>query len=199
MKADALIVHHGLFWKFHGTRTITKAFGNRVRPLIKNDINLLGYHLPLDAHLEIGNAISLANKIGVSNVKPFGDHKGSPTGIQGTIGIKLKASELKNKLETILNHSVLHSSPDDDQIIQSIGIITGGANSDWILAQKNNLDAFLTGEMSEHDWHEAKESEVHMFAGGHNATEKFGPLSLMDHISHRFKIDCEFIDSENPA
>ena len=197
-KADALIVHHGLFWKFHGVRTITHAFAKRVKPLIKNDINLFGYHLPLDAHPEIGNAKILANQLEMKDCGPFGNHKGVSTGIHGTFVSPQKPSELKLKLEKILDHNVLHSCP-DDRPIKTLGIITGGANGDWVHCLSDNLDAYLTGEMSEHDWHEAKESGVHMFAGGHHATERFGIQALQGLISKEYGVETIFIDSQNPA
>ena len=197
--ADTLIVHHGLFWSFHGTKPLKGPFAKRVFPLVKNDINLFGYHLPLDAHEVVGNAAQIADKIDLINRKPFGDHKGSPTGISGSFRKPIKATELSTLLETTLSHTILHSSPDDNQMIKSIGIITGGANSDWILSMKQGLDAYLTGEMSEHDWHESKESGVHMFAGGHNATEQFGVQALMKKVEKDFDLECIYIPSENPA
>lgn len=198
LDADALVVHHGLFWKFHGTRPIKGAFGKRVRPLIQNEMNLFGYHLPLDANGDVGNAVSLGKLLGMTEFKPFGDYKGSPTGVSGKIS-KIKASELAKKLESVLGHAVIHSNPEDNNI-KSIGIITGGANSDWILAQRAGLDAYITGEISEHDWHEAKESNMHFFAGGHNATEKFGIQSLMDDLKKQFpNCDHHYIPSDNPA
>lgn len=198
-KVDTLIVHHGLFWSFHGVRTITGPFARRVKPLIENNINLIGYHLPLDAHPKVGNAAAIANKLGLLAQKPFGDHKGSPTGIQGELPKPLKAKELKEVFEEILDHNVILSTPNPDQVIVSIGIITGGANGDWIHAEANGLDSYLTGEISEHDWHEAKEAGIHMFAGGHNATERFGVQELMAHLEKEFKIECFYFDSLNPA
>ncbi len=200
--ADTLIVHHGLFWKFHGTRTITGAFGKRVKPLIKNDINLLSYHLPLDAHMEVGNAASIAKKIDLANIKPFGDHKGMPTGVKGKLITPLTANDFGKKLMGVLEHNVIVSTHDQDAIIKTVGIITGGANSDWIQAKRDGLDAYITGEISEHDWHEAQESELHYFAGGHNATEQFGVQELMKHLYEKFNDkDLEFfyIPSSNPA
>jgi dinuclear metal center YbgI/SA1388 family protein len=196
--ADTLIVHHGLFWKFHGIRTITHAFAKRVKPLIKNDINLFGYHLPLDAHPEIGNAKTLANHLGLKECGPFGNHKGASTGIHGTFSLPQKPIELKEKLEKVLDHKVLHSCP-SDKPIKTLGIITGGANGDWVHCLSKNIDAYLTGEMSEHDWHEAKESGIHMFAGGHHATERFGIQALQELISKEYGLETIYIDSQNPA
>lgn len=197
--AEALVVHHGLFWKFHGPRPITGPFGRRVSALIKHEINLFAYHLPLDGHPELGNAASLAQLIGLNNLKPFGEGKmrGSYTGVKGEIN--LTTSELKTKLEKILNHPVMVSSPEANRPLRSLGIITGGANSEWRLAQKEGLDAYLTGEMSEHDWHEAKEAGITMFAGGHHATEQFGIQSLMNHLQEKFNCECVYLESTNPA
>ena len=130
IKADALIVHHGLFWKFHGTKTLTGAFYKRVAPLLKNDINLLGYHLPLDAHPEVGNAKALATLLEMGELKPFGAYKGATTGLMGSLPFALDGSELKTILETKLSHSVLYSNPIEGKKIKTIGIITGGANSE---------------------------------------------------------------------
>jgi dinuclear metal center YbgI/SA1388 family protein len=197
-KADALIVHHGLFWKFHGVRTLTDSFGKRVLPLARHHVNLYSYHLPLDAHLECGNAATLAEKIGLTKLSAFGDHKGMPTGVKGVFQKPLRPCELKEKLEGLLDHQVLHSAP-QEKVISSMGIITGGANGDWVHAQTAKLDAYLTGEMSEHDWHEAQEGGVHMFAGGHHATEKFGIQALQKMIEEEFSIETLYIDSPNPA
>lgn len=199
LKADTLIVHHGLFWKFHGTRTITGPFYKRIAPLIKNNINLYSYHLPLDAHIEIGNAASLAKILGVKNISPFaqGKNKDAFMGVKGQIN--LTVDELKKLLEEKLKKSILLSTPSAQKQLNSVGIITGGANSEWKLALKDNLDAYITGEMSEHDWHEAKESEIVMFAGGHHATEQFGIQTLKKKIETEFKLECVYIDSNNPA
>lgn len=199
--ADALIVHHGLFWKFHGPKTITSVFAKRVRPLIKNDINLFGYHLPLDAHLEVGNAAALALALGLEDIAPFGEHKGAHLGVKASFKDGASANAFKKTLEGVLQHNVIHSSPEKSEI-KTVGIITGGANSHWKEALNEGLDAYITGEISEHDWHDAKEAGIHYFAGGHHATEVFGPKALMRHLQERFeKKGCEylFIPSANPA
>lgn len=198
--ACALIVHHGLFWKFHGTKPMIGPFYERIAPLIKNDINLYAYHLPLDAHLEVGNAFSLATKLGLNQITPFGQVKKNSLGAKGVLSTPCKGEELKEKIKSALNHEVIYSSPNKSEIISTIGIITGGANSEWKCALSENVQAYITGEMSEHDYHEAKEAGIHMFAGGHHATEKWGVISLMNKIKKDFPaIECKFLDSDNPA
>jgi len=128
----------------------------------------------------------------------FGDHEGMPTGIQIKFKKPIEPKTLRNLLEQKLGHNVIHSKP-NDELIHSMGIITGGANSGWRECIKENLDAYLTGEMSEHDYHEAKEEGIHFFAGGHHATERGGVLQLKDYLQEKFNIDCVFFDSDNLA
>ena len=197
--ADALIVHHGLFWSFHGNKTLTGPFAKRVFPLVKNDISLFAYHLPLDAHFEVGNAATVAGKIGLVSLESFGDYKGSSTGIKGKFKMPIVIKDLKESLTNIFNKNVLLASPDENSTVENMAIITGGANSEWALAKKEGLDCYLTGEMSEHDWHESQEAGIHMFAGGHHATEQFGIQALMEKLSKTFKIEVNYFDSKNPA
>lgn len=198
-RADALIVHHGLLWDFHGVQPIRGAFGRRLRPLIEAQINLFGYHLPLDGHLELGNAAGIAKGLGLLEIAPFGIVKGMPSGVQGRFAAAVAVRALQGRLEALLQHRVLVSTADDSAPVASLGIITGGANKYWRAAAENHLDAFLTGEMSEHDWHDAKEGGVHMFAGGHHATEVFGVQQLMQAVAEKFAIECLYLESENPA
>lgn len=197
--ADALVVHHGIFWKYQGARTVTGAWGERVKLCVKNDLNLIAYHLPLDSHPEIGNAVSLGQKIGMTNFAPFALHKKQPMGVKGVLSSPIKASELKGKLQKLLNHPVVHASPDDEQMISTIGIITGGANNDWVKAHEDKLDAYITGEISEYNWHDSIEAGLHYFAGGHHATERFGIISLMEKTKKDLNLEVKFFDSTNEA
>jgi dinuclear metal center YbgI/SA1388 family protein len=197
--ADALVVHHGIFWKHQGPRTVTGAWGERVKSLVKDDMNLFAYHLPLDGHPEIGNAVALGNKIGLVGMAPFALYKRQPMGAKGKFNTPVTAAELKKKLENVLQHAVILATPDENHPIKSLGIITGGANNEWAEAMKDGLDAYLTGEISEYNWHDAKEAGIHYFAGGHHATERFGVLALMERVKSELKLDCEFFDSLNPA
>jgi dinuclear metal center YbgI/SA1388 family protein len=199
-EADTLIVHHALFWKFHGIRTITGPFANRIKPLIQNNLNLFGFHLPLDGHPEIGNAAQLANRVGLTKLEPFGEYKRSTTGIKGQLKNPISEQKLKEKIEKVTQHSVTISSVNPDRQINTLGIITGGANDGWLEAFDHNLDAFLTGEMSEHDWHDAKEYGVSMYAAGHHATERFGILALQDRVQNEFpNLETTYIELNNPA
>ena len=194
--ADALIVHHGVFWS--EVKPIKGAFASRIKPLIKNDINLFAYHLPLDGHQECGNAVEIAKKLGGFELEGFGDHKGKPIGVKGKIH-PVSSINFQYQLEQILLHSVIMASENPEDKISSFGIITGGASSKWREALKENLDAFITGEVHEYDWHDARESGIHFFAGGHHATEKFGVLALQKVLENKFRIETKFFDSENPA
>lgn len=198
--AQGLVVHHGIFWKYQGPRTVTGAWGERLKTCVKNDLNLFAYHLPLDAHAEFGNAVALANKIGLQILAPFALYKKQPMGTKGTLPEELSAKDLKQKLEKILNHPVIIASPDENKMIRTIGIITGGANNDWVKAMDDGLDAYVTGEISEYNWHDAKEAGIHFFAGGHNATERFGIQALMAKVKNDFpQLEVEYFDSSNPA
>lgn len=199
-KADALIVHHGLFWRFHGPRPITGAFGRRVKPLVQAEVNLYGYHLPLDAHLEVGNAAGLARRLGLGEVTAFAVEKGAALGCSGSWSSPITASQLAERLQVICDHPVMLSSPDPESRVQSVGIVTGGGNRYWRHALDAGLDAFITGEMSEHDWNEAKEDGMCYFAAGHHATERFGVLDLRALLEKRFpQLQYHFIDAANPA
>ena len=198
--ADTLVVHHGIFWKYQGARTITGAWGERVKLCTKNDLNLFAYHLPLDAHPQVGNAVTIAHELKLTQLEPFALHKKQPLGIKGHFPVPLKAHALKAHLEKLLNHSVVLASPDETRQIKTIGIITGGANNEWVKALDEGLDAFLTGEISEYNWHDTIEAGVHYFAGGHHATERPGIMALMNRVKQDLPdLVVEFFDSENPA
>jgi dinuclear metal center YbgI/SA1388 family protein len=197
--AQALVVHHGVFWKHQGSRTITGAWGERVKTAIKNDLNIIGYHLPLDAHAEIGNAKALADELQLTDLSPFALYKRQALGLKGKFPTPIKASELKARLQQVLKHDIIHASPNDEQMISTLGIVTGGANNEWARALEDGLDAFLTGEISEYNWHDAKEAGIHYFAGGHHATEKFGIQALMKRLKLEKKVEVAFFDSANPA
>ncbi len=199
-KAQALVVHHGVFWKHQGVRTITGPWGERVKKCLKQDLNLFAYHLPLDAHPTIGNAAALAQELGLRELSPFALYKKQPMGVKGYFPKSLSARDFKEVLENILHHPVLLATPDENRPLKSLGIITGGANNEWARAVEDGLDAYLTGEISEYNWHDSIEAGIHYFAGGHHATERFGILALMKKMQTDFpNLEVQFFDSPNLA
>ena len=197
---DALIVHHGIFWNFHGVRTLTGTFARRVFPLVGEKINLFGYHLPLDAHFEVGNAATLARHLGMTELRPYGSQQRGPAcGVWGALPAAMTPDDLSRRLEKLLPHSVMSGIPPHAGELKTLAVITGGANGDWFHCVDIGVDAYLTGEMSEHDWHESREAGICLFAGGHHATERFGVLALKELLEKNFSLETLFIDSPNPA
>lgn len=196
-KADALIVHHGIIWNHDGAQTIQGPLKERIKLLLDHDINLIAYHLPLDAHLELGNAAQLALKLGIKKIVAFGDYKGSQVGVSGEFTKACKLSTLQVNLSKILNHTCLIAKT-SDQLIHKVAIITGSGASYFKEAQQIGMECLITGEMSEYHWHGARELGINLIAGGHHATERFGVLALGDYLKKKYKLDCQFFDSENP-
>ena len=197
--ADALVVHHGVLWKYQAARTLTGAWGERLKKCIKADLNLIAFHLPLDSHLEVGNAAALARELGLVEIEPFGKYKRQFLGVKAKLKKPQSATEFSKTLEAKLNHQILTAVMDPTKSISTIGIITGGANNDWVQAHELGLDAYLTGEISEYNWHDAQEAGIAYFAGGHHATEKFGPQALMKKTQTDLNLEVTFFDSHNPA
>ncbi|MDA8792502.1 Nif3-like dinuclear metal center hexameric protein [Bacteriovoracaceae bacterium] len=200
---DTIVVHHGLFWTYQGAKPIKGFHGERIKKLIRNNINLIAYHLPLDGHDKVGNAATLAKKLNLTNIEPFGEYKGSLVGVKGEFEKPIKPLQFKGQLEKSVRPIIFHASPSTDKI-KNIGIVTGGANEYWKQAKEEGLDAFLTGEISEYNYFEAIENNIHYFACGHHATEKYGVQALKSHLiknySKSFKFhQLKFFDSKNPV
>jgi len=196
--ADCLIVHHGLFWNSSTAKPIIGSHYHRIAPLIKNEINLYAYHLPLDGHPEIGNAKVIADKLKLQHLTPFGSYRKTNTGISGTLSKPLTPVALYKKLEQLFERPIFHACA-SSKTIRTIGIITGGASNGWREAQKQGLDCFISGEMSEHDYHDAIEAGIHFYGCGHHQTERGGILALQSLIEKNLKVKTIFFDSETPA
>lgn len=198
--ADALVVHHGVFWKHQGARPLVGPWGQRLRMAVQAELNLFAFHLPLDAHAEVGNAAALAHALGLTGLAPFGAYKKQFLGVRGQVPSSPSAADFSRHVEQVLGHPVVLASHDHGAPVRTLGIITGGANNDWGQALEAGLDAYLTGEISEYNWHDAREARVHYLAGGHHATEKFGPQALMARILRDLPmLEGRFFDSVNPA
>ncbi len=198
--ADALVVHHGVFWKHQGAKAITGPWGKRLTMAIRAELNLFAYHLPLDAHLEVGNAVGLLRALGAESFSPFAPYKRQHLGASARLNSPIKARDLAEKLSTLLQRPCTSALADENQLISTVGVVTGGANNEWVEAQRLGLDAYITGEMSEYNWHDAREAGVAFFAAGHHATERFGVQQLMARVKAQWpSVEVNFFDSQNPA
>jgi dinuclear metal center YbgI/SA1388 family protein len=198
LHAQLVLVHHGLFWDFQPTG-LPRLQAERLRPLLKHDINLAAYHIPLDAHHELGNNALLAQALGCDAHEPFGDYRGTPIGRRGTYadgGIPLP--ELRERVRAATHRDPLIQGAGPERI-RAIGIVSGSAADMLPQAVSAGLDAFLTGEPREHAMAEARESGVHFIAAGHYATETFGVRALGELLAERFAIEHVFVDIPNPV
>ncbi|HYG65565.1 MAG TPA: Nif3-like dinuclear metal center hexameric protein [Thermoanaerobaculia bacterium] len=195
--ADAVLVHHGLFWDGM-PRVLTGVQHRRVAELIRADINLLAYHLPLDRHAEVGNNVIACRDFGLVDLQPFGFHEGLPIGFQGRFPEPVSAAELLDRCRRVYGQEPLAFLEGPDPL-SSLGIISGGAQRDFYSAISGGLDAYITGEVSEWVMNVAREARVHYLAAGHYATERLGIRALGEHLRERFGVDVEFIDVPNPV
>ncbi len=197
-EADLLVVHHGILWNGSEAQRITGSHRERIRLLIENRISLAAYHLPLDRHLEIGNAARLAKRIGLEALEPFGEHQGVAVGVCGLFPEPVPAEELFDAVEEACSREP-QVFPGNRELVRSVGIVTGAAQREYHQAVAAGLDAYITGEATEWVLHQAAEDGVHYLAAGHYATERFGVEALARWIHARFGIEATFVDIPNPV
>ena len=195
--ADAVLVHHGIFWKGM-PYTLTGMRYQRVAELIRGDLNLLAYHLPLDRHPELGNNALAARALGLGSLEPFGDYKGLPVGFRGRFAEPVEAEELVRRCLTFYDQEPL-AFLNGPERVSTVGIISGAAQGELYNAIDLGLDAFLTGEVSEWVMNISRESGIHYLACGHYATERCGIRALGEHLVERFGLQVEFVDIPNPV
>ena len=196
--ADALFVHHGLFWRGQDGR-VTGWMKQRLSRLLAHDINLFAYHLPLDAHPVLGNNAQLALKLGV--VLPTRPEEGrfgeQSLGVMGQCGVSTAAG-FAEVVRQALGREVLlvgeHARP-----VQRVALCTGGAKSYFEAAIAAGADLFVTGEISEPQAHYARESGVAYIACGHHASERYGAPAVASHVAASLGLEHQFIDNPNPA
>ena len=195
--ADAILVHHGYFWKGENA-CITGMKRARLRRLLAQDTSLLAYHLPLDAHSELGNNTQLARILGIDYLGQFGNAGELQLAQYGQLPRPLDAAAFCEHIEQSLGRAPQHI-PGSATEIKRVGWCTGAAQS-WIeAAAQQGLDAFISGEISEQTVHVARETGIHYFAAGHHATERFGVCALGEHIAAQFDVRHTFIDIDNPV
>ncbi|NOY67787.1 MAG: Nif3-like dinuclear metal center hexameric protein [Gammaproteobacteria bacterium] len=196
IKADAMLVHHGYFWKGENP-VISGMKYDRLKALIEAGISLIAYHLPLDAHPVYGNNAQLAERLGFKIEGGFAKNGNSDIAQFGQLSATLSANALSDKLEAVLDRKPFHIAGNNRKI-QSVGWCTGAAQNYIEDAAALGLDAYITGEASEQTFHAANELGIHFFACGHHATERYGVQALGVHISEHFGLKYTFIDIDNP-
>lgn len=196
--ADAILVHHGYFWRGEASE-IVGIKQKRIKFLLENDINLLAYHLPLDAHAEFGNNVQLAKALnlkleswsGENNMVAIGSLPASKTLADFVQGIEVA---LERTPQVICN-----MGGDLTQPIKRVAWCTGAAQGYMEIAIANNVDVFISGEISEQTVHLARESNTSYIAAGHHATERYGVQALGQYLAHNFGLEHVFIDCDNPV
>ena len=192
--ADAILVHHGYFWR--GDNPVVRGMHQRrLATLLKNELNLFAYHLPLDAHPELGNNAQLAKRLGLT-VESVLNEQG--VGNIGSLAEPMSLVDFGEKLEQILKRKPLLVSGGTHKI-QRIAWCTGGAQGYIQDALAFGVDAYLSGEISEHTTHSARENNLHYIAAGHHATERYGVQALGEHLAAQFAVECRFVEIDNPA
>jgi len=192
--ADAVLVHHGWFWKNEDGR-LTGFRKRRMATLMQHDLNLIAYHLPLDAHPELGNNAQLARLCGWQPEGRFGEQD---IAWYGRLPEPLSAGELAARTGTLLGRPVQLVGP-QDKLVSRLGWCSGGAQGYFEQAVALGLDAYISGEISEQNTHLARECGVPYLACGHHATERGGARALAAHLAERFGLHCQFIDIDNPV
>ncbi|WP_294954171.1 Nif3-like dinuclear metal center hexameric protein [uncultured Gilliamella sp.] len=198
LQADAVLVHHGYFWKSE-PQTVTGIKYQRLKTLLSNDINLFGYHLPLDGHPILGNNAQLAQLLNIEM-----DKREDITDLlfKGRLSEAMTALEFKNLLEKILHNnqsSVLFCGDNAPEVIQRVAWCSGGGQDFIETAALQGFDAFFTGEVSERTIHIAREYGINFYACGHHATERYGIKMLGEWLARNYNLENIFIDIDNPA
>lgn len=197
LNADTILVHHGYFWKGEDPRVVGIK-QKRLKQLLCNDINLIAYHLPLDAHSVMGNNAQLARRLEIdveSNIAGTGKPN---IALYGHLSSAVTASDFAARITTSLQRAPLVIVA-NERLITRIGWCSGSAQGYIEQAAAMGLDAFMSGEISEQTVHLARELGIHYFAAGHHATERYGVLTLGEHLAEKFDLQHHFVDIDNPV
>jgi len=196
LNADLLLVHHGFFWRGE-KEAIVGLKKKRIHALLQNNISLLAYHLPLDAHKLCGNNAQLVERLSLRSVASFGGEN-SDIGLIAEVKSPVTAQDFSARLQCVLGRQPTHLSAFENKEIKTLAICSGGAQSYFESAIAAGVDAFITGEVSEQSFHLALESGVDFFAAGHHATERYGVQSLGELLAEKFSLEYEYLDINNP-
>jgi dinuclear metal center YbgI/SA1388 family protein len=192
--ADLILVHHGYFWRNEDAR-IVGIKRNRIAYLMKNDLNLMAYHLPLDAHAELGNNVQFGNLLGLNAVDYSGDDN---LVAYAELDAPIVLGDFLLQIESSLQRTPMCIG-DTSKLIKKVAWCTGAAQSYIETAAALGADVFISGEISEQTTHQALEMGVAYVAAGHHATERYGIKALGEHLAAKFNLEHEFIDINNPV
>jgi len=192
--ADAILVHHGYFWR-NEDATIVGIRKKRIARLLSNDVSLLAYHLPLDAHAELGNNVQLARRLGLVEKGRFGEQN---IAFHGSIAKPSTLSGFAQLISENLSRTPLVIG-NEKKSINRVAWCTGGAQGYFEEAIEQGVDVYITGEISEQNFHLANESGVAFIAAGHHATERYGIQALGGHLAERFGLEHLYFEQDNPV
>ena len=199
VKADAILVHHGYFWRGESA-AITGIKKRRIQFLLQHDISLIAYHLPLDAHAEFGNNVMLAKQLGLT-VTSWAEPKNKNESnmlLLAELSAPLSLKEFAQIMDIKLNRAP-QVIGDLTQIVQKVALCTGAAQGYIEQAVEAGVDVYISGEISEPTVHIARETGVSYIAAGHHATERYGVQALGAHLAEKFGLTHTFIDCDNPV
>ncbi len=192
--ADAILVHHGYFWR-NEEATIVGIKKRRIAQLLRHDVSLLAYHLPLDAHAELGNNAQLGKLLGLIEQGRFGEQNIACIGsLEQTLTLTQFSQQIAHGLRR-----VPQVIGDANKSIKKVAWCSGGAQGYFEAAIAQGADAYITGEISEQNYHLANETGVAFIAAGHHATERLGIQALGEHLASRFGLEHRFFDQDNPV
>lgn len=195
--ADAIFVHHGFFWK--GENPCLQGMKRkRIKALLDHDINLYAYHLPLDIHPNLGNNAQLGDLLGIENIRVLDPLDKQCVVMQGELPNHQSGQSFAETIEKALSRAPLFIEGGSHKI-KTVAWCTGGGQGYIENAAAQNINAFLSGEISEQTVHTAREMGIHYFAAGHHATERYGAKAIAEHLKQTFSCQAEFIDIDNPA
>jgi dinuclear metal center YbgI/SA1388 family protein len=193
--ADVLLVHHGYFWKGEDP-CITGARQRRLKTLLRHEISLLAYHLPLDVHPQVGNNVQLARLLGIEVEGDLEPGNPRTVGLVGVLDQAMTLSDFALHVQQVLGRQPL--VVEGPALVRRVGWCTGGGQGFIEQAVAAGVDVFLSGEASEQTFHSARENGIGFIAAGHHATERYGVQALGEHLARRFALEHVFIDCPNP-
>ena len=194
-QADLILVHHGYFWKGENPCVVGMK-QRRLKTLLRHDISLLAYHLPLDVHPEVGNNVQLARQLDITVESPLDPENPRVVGLVGSLAEPLSARDFARRVHEVLGREPLLI--EGRSMIRRVGWCTGGGQGYIDQAIAEGVDLFLSGEASEQTFHSARENDISFIAAGHHATERYGVQALGDYLARRFAVEHTFIDCPNP-